>query len=213
MIILCSTDKKVIQRWRDGLGNYDVAVACDRTELVLRLQEIRYGIVILHLKVQELDSPAAIADVIEKFPSIRIVACADVPDDDQGLAFLKVGVYGYCNTWMVPAQLTRVIELVEAEEVWVGRTLVLRLINNLPLAPAAGGNGQTVPIDLTMLSSRECEVANMVGRGLSNKRVADAMSITERTVKAHLSAIFRKTGCSDRIQLALLINQAGQPRS
>jgi DNA-binding NarL/FixJ family response regulator len=53
------------------------------------------------------------------------------------------------------------------------------------------------------LSEREQQVAELVGRGMSNKEIAELMNITVRTVKAHLSSVFVKTGCRDRLEVAL----------
>jgi len=59
---------------------------------------------------------------------------------------------------------------------------------------------------LAALSAREHQVAQAVARGGTNKEIARAMGITERTVKAHLSAIFEKLGVRDRLQLSLIVN-------
>jgi len=147
-----------------------------------------------------------ISSFIQNSPDMRVIACADVPNDEQGLELLKIGIYGYCNTWIAAPQLERVIEQVKSGEVWVGRTLILRLINDLSAASQAGSEPMTSDW-LEGLTKREHEVAHLVGQGASNKVIANQLDITERTAKAHLSAIFRKTGCKDRIHLALQINQ------
>ena len=59
---------------------------------------------------------------------------------------------------------------------------------------------------LNGLSEREGQVAKLVAGGASNKEIADRLSIAERTVKAHLTAIFEKTGARDRLQLSLKVN-------
>jgi DNA-binding NarL/FixJ family response regulator len=57
-----------------------------------------------------------------------------------------------------------------------------------------------------LLSEREAQVARLVAAGFSNREIADRLAITERTVKAHLTAIFEKLGLRDRLQLSLRIN-------
>ena len=59
-----------------------------------------------------------------------------------------------------------------------------------------------------ILTPREIEIARLIGQGASNKRIARQLAITERTVKAHLTTIFRKTGVDDRVTLALLVSRA-----
>jgi DNA-binding NarL/FixJ family response regulator len=206
MIILCSTDEKVLARWQQGLDVSEKYIVCtDQVDLNATMNRYQDSLVLLQLNFPDLTNADDVGKLVFAQPSIRVIVCADVPDDDQGLVLLKAGVFGYCNTWMAPAQLGKIIEQVKAGEVWVGRNIILRLINDLSAATQAES-----PMGhecLKTLTQREYEVAKLIGEGNSNKRIANAMNITERTVKAHLSAIFRKTDCKDRIQLALLINQ------
>lgn len=208
MIILCSTDEKVRERWLVFLDGIDMLSVCTNIDYIpAMLSEHRDAIVLQHLKEPETDGLASITAIIQAQPAARIIACVDLPNDDQGLALLKAGVYGYCNTWIAAAQLQLVIEQVKAGEAWVGRSLILRLIRGL--APATASEPASTGQEwLHGLTEREREVAILIGEGNSNKLIATALGITERTVKAHLSAIFRKTGCKDRIQLALLATQA-----
>ena len=207
MIILCSTNDKALERWKTCLeGLDDVLVCTDAHEFLETTTRYRDAVVLLHLSFPQMDGINTIGAFIQNNPEMRVIACADEPNDEQGLELLKVGIYGYCNTWIAAVQLERVIEQVKLGEVWVGRNLILRLINDLAVASQT----DTSPVDadwLDGLTQREHEVAKLVGQGSSNKSIAKELDITERTVKAHLSAIFRKTGCKDRIQLALQITQ------
>ena len=207
MIILCSTNDKAIERWSDCLNNTDdLSVCSDARQFLEITSKYRDAVVLLHLGFPQMSDTAVIGEFIQNNPDMKVIACADVPNDQQGLALLKIGIYGYCNTWIAAPQLERVIEQVKAGEVWVGRTLILKLINDLSTASQVKEDSMTSDW-LQGLTQREHEVSQMIGQGSSNKAIANELDITERTVKAHLSAIFRKTGCKDRIQLALQINQ------
>lgn len=70
---------------------------------------------------------------------------------------------------------------------------------------ATRNNGMAEPA-LDVLSQRERQVAEAASRGSTNKEIARTMGITERTVKAHLSAVFEKLDVRDRMQLSLLVN-------
>lgn len=207
MIILCSTNDKAIERWQTCLKDLDDVLICtDAHQFLETTTRYRDAIVLLHLSFPQMTDALVISAFIQNNPEMKVIACADVPNDEQGLELLKVGIYGYCNTWVAAPQLERVIEQVKSGEVWVGRSLILRLINDL--ATASQAETESVTADwLEGLTQREREVAKLVGQGASNKAIANELGITERTAKAHLSAIFRKTGCKDRIQLALQINQ------
>ena len=134
-------------------------------------------------------------------PNVPIVVLSNVPEDDQGMAALAAGASGYCSALTLPAVLHQVTSVVGHGGVWVGPQLMRRLMQGL-----AARN--TTPPDpaLNMLSQRERQVAEAVARGSTNKEIARVMGITERTVKAHLSAAFEKLGVRDRMQLSLLVN-------
>ena len=67
--------------------------------------------------------------------------------------------------------------------------------------------------ELDSLTARELMVARLVAQGESNREIAEALEITERTVKAHLTAIFEKLQVRDRVQLALAMNNIKTPAS
>jgi len=131
-----------------------------------------------------------------------IVVLSNVPEDEQGLAALAAGASGYCSALTLPAVLHQVASVVTHGGTWVGPRLMQRLMQGL----ATRGNEATEPA-LDKLSQRERQVAEAVSRGSTNKEIARVMGITERTVKAHLSAAFGKLGVRDRMQLSLLVNR------
>lgn len=135
-------------------------------------------------------------------PNAPIVVLSNVPEDDQGLAALAAGASGYCSALTLPAVLHQVASVVEHGGTWVGPRLMRRLMQGL----ATNSNEDTEPA-LDKLSLRERQVAEAVARGSTNKEIARVMGITERTVKAHLSAAFEKLGVRDRMQLSLLVNR------
>ncbi len=133
-----------------------------------------------------------------------VVALSDEPRDEEGMVALRAGVSGYCNGYASPAVLQQVAETVLQGGVWLGQSLLQKLVattaQNLPKPAVA-------PLDWTLsLTEREVIVARAVASGASNKEIADQLNITERTVKAHLTAAFEKLRVRDRLQLTLLVN-------
>jgi two-component system nitrate/nitrite response regulator NarL len=135
-----------------------------------------------------------------------LVVISQVPDQEQALAALAAGARGYCHALATPEMLRDVAAAVSHGGLWVGPELMNRLIRSLPAAAIPKSDGQAQ--DLAALTERERETAQRVARGFSNKEIARQLDITERTVKAHLSAIFAKLGLRDRLQLALRFRQA-----
>ena len=131
------------------------------------------------------------------------IVLADEPNDDDALAALAAGAAGYCNGHAAPEVLRQVEQVVRHGGVWVGQGLMQRLLGataRLMPAPVSGEAWRP------RLSLREQEVAQLLARGSSNKEIARQLEITERTVKAHVSAMLEKLGARDRLQLSLIIN-------
>ncbi|WP_068808576.1 LuxR family transcriptional regulator [Thauera phenolivorans] len=141
-------------------------------------------------------------------PRSPVVVLSLQPDDEEGLRALDSGARGYCHELAAVALLREVALVVAHHGLWVGPALLSRFLaalrGHLP-APAAAE-----AVWPPTLSMRELEVARAVSEGLTNKEVAWRLGITERTVKAHLGAVFDKFGVRDRLQLALrLAGRAG----
>lgn len=133
----------------------------------------------------------------------RLVACSTLPHDDEGVAALRAGFRGYCNAWISVDLLPRLAAAVAAGELWIGRSLLSRLLLSVAIQPVAAGFSSTWRRGLT---EREQEVACLVADGASNKEVARQLGVAERTVKDHLSHIFSKLQVHDRVQLALHVH-------
>ncbi|MDR3413445.1 MAG: response regulator transcription factor [Formivibrio sp.] len=138
----------------------------------------------------------------EKTARYRIIFTNTAPDDAQAFAALQAGCYGYCHAATPLETLKQVLDVVTSGGIWAGQALVQRLLAAVNRIPAVASS--TDP--LTLLSTREREVARLAARGAANKVIARELDITERTVKAHLSSAFEKLQVEDRVQLALLLN-------
>lgn len=135
-------------------------------------------------------------------PGCRLVALANTPSDDEGAAVLGAGAAGYLSALATPELLQQVADVVGRGGLWVGEDLLQRMLSAL-----AGLSQRPYTCDgLQKLSEREREVAQAVARGESNKEIANRLGISERTVKAHLSAAFGILGVRDRLQLSILVN-------
>jgi two-component system nitrate/nitrite response regulator NarL len=147
---------------------------------------------------------ATISQILRDFFNPRIVVLTNIPSQSQALLALSQGAVGYCHAYSAPEVLAEVRKVVMHGGIWLGRDLLQRLIEvstNL-----VGTRSERVEQALGLLSEREREVALEAAKGLSNKEIARILNITERTVKAHLSAAFERLGIKDRLQLALILN-------
>ena len=152
-------------------------------------------------------TPAQTLDrVHSNLTDIPVVVLSDQPGDDEALACFSAGAKGYCNTHAVPELLERIAQVVAQGGLWIGESLMQRLLQGtarIPLPPSAAPATDWA----SLLTEREREVALAVAAGESNKEIARRLGITERTIKAHTGAIFAKLKVRDRLQLSLLVHR------
>ena len=168
---------------------------------------------LLDLHLPELGGVGGVAAIQRLRPASGIVLLTNRPDEREGIAALKAGARGYCDRDIDPALLIKALDVVQMGEIWVGRKLIPHLIEELTTLTERQQQGPPADFDtrLDRITSREREIAQLLSAGASNKDIAKKLSVTERTVKAHLTAIFRKLGISGRLQLALFILEHSRP--
>jgi two-component system nitrate/nitrite response regulator NarL len=136
---------------------------------------------------------------------LPVIALSTTPSEKDAFAILSLGARGYCHAEAVPEQLREVAQVVRAGGFWMPPDLVQRLVSVASRIEAEVDPATAAALE--ELSDREQQVANLVGRGLSNREIAASLSLSERTIKAHLTSIFEKLAIRDRVQLALLVNR------
>ncbi|MDR1229063.1 MAG: response regulator transcription factor [Azoarcus sp.] len=143
------------------------------------------------------DWEGLLAAIPRLFAGAVAVVVSNIPNEHEALRALKSGAHGYCNGWASPVQLRAVAQVVDRGGYWIGPELMSCLIK--------AANKKLLALEELPkeLSEREAEVAREVAIGRSNKEIAASLGITERTVKAHMGAIFTKLGVRDRLQLVL----------
>lgn len=202
--ILVTQDFGLQVHWQKALHTYTTEVIGSFADLLQRTRN-GAGIVWLDSALRGLPgwSDPQWHTLLQQ-PGLRLVATASNPDDNAAIAALDAGCAGYCHAYAQAATLQQVAQVVATGHVWIGPTLMQRLIQG---ANRAATLTQTQTNHWrSALTPRECEVAEMTAKGASNQEIAARCGISERTVKAHLSAIFEKLGVVDRLQLTLKVH-------
>ena len=198
----------------------------DADAMLARLPELPAAQSLVWLSNTDAQWQQALGQILQAKPDARVVLLSGVPEPGEGMLALNEGARGYTHAYGVPALLQEVALVIEHGGLWVGPDLLRRLVGSTNAALAAqqavskAQSPQVVaptpssePNAWTLLSAREVQVARAVSAGRSNKEVADKMFISERTVKAHLGAIFEKLGVRDRLQLVLRLSASPEPAS
>lgn len=138
-----------------------------------------------------------------------VVVMSAKPNDEQAKLALSNGAHGYCHTLASTKQLQEISVSVNHGGLWVGPSVLQSLLQKSVVNHTSIQGAPPSNLDLSTLntlSRREKEVASKVADCLTNLEIAKHLHISERTVKAHLTKIFKKLQTRDRVQLALYIN-------
>lgn len=146
----------------------------------------------------------AIEAIIKNYQGAKIVVLANVPNHAESIHALKLGAMGYCHAHIAPEVLKEIKAVISHGGLWVGQDILQALIETS--TKLVTNRSEKVDILLGELTKREAEVALEAAKGSSNKEIARVLSITERTVKAHLASTFERLGAKDRLQLALMLS-------
>ena len=172
--------------------------------------DLRVDIVIID--TQKIDTNDSLLSIFSK-KSIKFLAVGtDWPEDKQIMALVH-GAAGYCSESDPPELLLQAVKSILNGEIWIQRHLIPKVITALTRIKPMSGDPDTEKQFsnstklLQTLSERELDVAKMIRLGENNKNIASTLHITERTVKAHLTSIYRKLNVSDRLRLALFIKE------
>lgn len=168
---------------------------------------------VVWMSVHHADWKDKIIALVQADVPLFVVVLSPLPYDAEGLRAIHMGAHGYCHLHAVPELMREVERAVQSGALWVGPDLVGRIASaTRTLLTQRGPDVAVVPsIDLSVLSARELQVARAVSDGKSNKEVAAQLYISERTVKAHLGAVFDKLGVRDRVQLVLRMSAVSEP--
>lgn len=203
MKTLCwNTDDAVWKHWNQIVSVSASLVRVKTLEEVYHaLETTESSFQYCFIYLEDTSLPKQVEEVValcSAFPNQKVIVFPNQSSQAAALRLFSVGVSGQCAPYIGKEQLSLVLSVVDSGEIWGGKAFIQQLIMQ-STAPVEIHNDE-----LDDLSERELNVALYVSKGLSNKQIAVEMDITERTVKAHLTSIFKKTNTKDRLALALL---------
>jgi DNA-binding NarL/FixJ family response regulator len=138
------------------------------------------------------------ATLKETRPNLRIIVVGSAVEDEAILKAVAFGAKGYVDAAASPADFAQAIRAVSQGLVWAPRRVLSLFIERVSQSP-----GRLFPGDRTAFTTREKEVLELLVGGRSNKEIGAALSIEERTVKAHVSKLMRKNGVRNRLELSV----------
>lgn len=174
-----------------------VGEAADGDAAVAAVERLRPDVVLLDLRMPGADGVAALRGLRESGSTARVLVITSFTEPAAVLPAVRAGAAGYVYKDVDPPALAAAVRSVHAGHVLLHPD-VARLL--------AAGNPEP---DGVRLTPREREVLAEVARGRSNREIARELTLSEKTVKAHMSAILTKLGVQDRTQAALYAVRIG----
>jgi DNA-binding NarL/FixJ family response regulator len=131
-------------------------------------------------------------------PDLRIIVTGSGADDETILKAVAAGAKGYVDEAATPQEFIMAIRIVNQGSVWAPRRVLSTFIERVTASP-----GRIFPAGRVTFTDREKEVLELLVAGRSNKEIGAALTIEERTVKAHVAKLMRKVGVQNRIALSV----------
>ena len=174
--------------------------ASDGDEAITATLELLPDILLLDLQMPRLPGLEAMRAIMSGSPTVKILLLTSTITTQQIIEALQIGARGIVLKDALADHLTTAIRAVSSGDYWIGGKRVVNLVGALHelMQQAAVPERKTYG-----LTPRELEVVGCIVEGCSNRDIAKQFSISEETVKRHLSNIFDKTGVSTRLELAL----------
>jgi DNA-binding NarL/FixJ family response regulator len=189
-----------------------VGEAGDGREAAYRTRLLRPDVVLMDVRMPDLDGISATRELLASFPEVRVVILTTFEQEDYIFGALSAGASGFLLKRTRPEELIAGIHTIAAGDSLLSPSVTSRVIERMAGQPAADG-----PRDprLAELTSRETEVLELVARGLSNGQIAAELVIEESTVKTHIKRILAKLGVRGRVQAVIFAYESGltQPGS
>lgn len=204
-LILASSCQNRLASWKQGLDGFaSTSLVIDGLNTLRDdVMQVKPKVLLLDFDLLGLNGASRLKNICVETKTIVIGGAIS---EEMEWELLKAGVRGCCRSDSDPKFLRQVVEAVQQGELWIRRTLTCRLIDELGKTTAKNKTYRTSLGLLNKLTQREYDIAVRVGNGESNKQIAQACAITERTVKAHLTEVFLKLGVTDRLNLALVLS-------
>ncbi len=210
-VVVCDDHPVVRQGLRSFLEAQGFAVvgeAGDGAEAVKVVAEQRPDVLLTDLVMAGVDGIEAIRRIREAGEPVGILVLTSFGGADQVIPAIRAGADGYLLKDAGPATLARAIEAVRRGEPMLAPEAAAVVMAKVAGHDAPAPPGPTDPA-VNRLTAREREVLVGLGRGLTNRQLADELYVSEKTVKTHVSNVLAKLRVHDRTQAALYAVRAG----
>ncbi|MFB3887379.1 MAG: response regulator [Thermodesulfobacteriota bacterium] len=184
--------------------DFEVMDCCANGEEALRkVRQHRPDVLILDLRMPIIDGMAVLRDLHKERSATRVILLTEEIDEDQMLEALRLDVRGVVLKEMAPQLIVTCVRKVHAGGQWLEKNSIRRAMEKMLRREAAAQDISKI------LTSREIEIVSRVAQGMSNKAIADHLSVSEGTIKTHLHNVYKKLEVDGRLKLILYARGKG----
>jgi DNA-binding NarL/FixJ family response regulator len=195
-----------------GTGDIDVvAEAGDGTEVFPAVNAHAPHVVLMDIRMPRMDGLTATGQLRTRQNSPEVIILTTFDTDEHVLRAMRVGASGFLLKHTPPADIVRAIRLVASGEPMLSPSVLRRVMRQAGDA-GADPRRDAARLVLERLSTGERAVATLIGRGMTNGEIAEELVVSVATVKAYVSRILTKLELNNRVQVALLVHDAGADR-
>jgi DNA-binding NarL/FixJ family response regulator len=212
-VLLVDDQELMRMGFRMVLGAQDdidvVGEAGDGREAVALVATARPDVVLMDIRMPEMDGLEATRHIVAADPATRILILTTFDLDEYVFGALRAGASGFLLKDTEPDALLDAVRVVAAGDALLAPSVTRRLIERFTEQGEVPAAAQPVHPGVALLTDREAEVLAAVARGLSHAEIAEALFIAHATAKTHVSRLLTKLDCRDRAQLVMVAYEAG----
>lgn len=183
-----------------------VGEAGDGRDAIYRTRLLTPDVVLMDVRMPELDGISATRDLLAAHPNVRVVILTTFEQDDYIFGALSAGASGFLLKRTKPEELIAAVHTIAAGDSLLSPSVTSRVIERMAGQPQADPAASDRLADLT---PRELEVLRLMADGLSNGEIGAALVIEESTVKTHVKRVLAKLDARDRVQAVIVAYQSG----
>jgi DNA-binding NarL/FixJ family response regulator len=186
-----------------------LGMATNGEEAIAMAEELKPHVILMDVRMPRMDGIAATIEIRKRLPDCQVLMLTTFDDDEYIVKSLTAGASGYLLKDIPAQDLAQAVRLTHAGIYQLSPSVAGKLVGQLSLSALRSSQARKSTTPEVDLTERELEVLRLVATGATNREIAEKLSVSEGTVKNHMSNILTRLGLRDRLQAALYALENG----